>query len=132
MERTIHNPWTWQEEYGFHQANEVTNPERTLYCSGQTAVDADGAAQHAGEMGAQVGLALDNLRTVLAAAGMTLADVMRLNIYVTDLDAFFEQFEVLAEQLGAGGCQHAGTLIEVSRLAMPGLMVELEATAVSG
>ncbi len=49
MERTIHNPWTWQEKYGFHQANEVTNPARTLYCSGQTAVDADGAAQHAGE-----------------------------------------------------------------------------------
>ncbi len=63
---------------------------------------------------------------------MTLADVMRLNIYVTDLDAFFEHYEVFAEQLGAASCQHAGTLIEVSRLAMPGLMVELEATAVSG
>jgi len=132
MERSIHNPWTWQEQFGFNQANEVTSPKRTLYCSGQSAVDPDGAPQHPGDMGAQVTLALDNLQTVLSAADMTWTDVMRLNIFVTDLDAYFEHVEAVAARLGAAGCQYAGTLVEVARLAMPELMVEFEATAASG
>lgn len=130
MERTIHNPWTWQEQFGFVQGNEVRDASRTLYCSGQTPVDADGMPQHEGDMAGQVALALDNLEAVLASAAMSLADVVQLNIYVTDMDAFFEHYGVSAERLGTAGCQYAGSLLEVSRLAMPGVMVELDAIAV--
>ena len=42
MERRILNPWTWQDTYGFVQANEVTGGQRVVYCAGQTSVDADG------------------------------------------------------------------------------------------
>lgn len=52
-----------------------------LICSGQDAVDADGNAQHAGDMGAQVELALDNLQALLTAADMTFANIVRLNAY---------------------------------------------------
>lgn len=131
MERTIHNPWTWQEQFGFEQGNEVRNPNRILYCSGQTAVDADGVPQHVDDMAGQIALALDNMEAVLSSAGMKMADVVRLNIYTTDLDAFFEGYGTFMERIGTGGCRHVGSLLEVSRLAMPGLMVELEATAVA-
>lgn len=131
MERRIVNPWRWQDDYGFVQANEVSGHQRVLICSGQTSVDAQGNPLHAGDMAAQINQALDNLETVLAGAGMTLANVMRLNYYTTDIGAFFGAAETLGARLAAGGCQSAGTLLGVTGLAFPGLMIEIEATAVA-
>ena len=85
------NPWDWADKFGFSQAVEVTGATRTLYCAGQTSVDAEGNPIHPGDMEAQLAQAFDNLETVLAAAGMTLANVVRLNYYVTDIPAYFEQ-----------------------------------------
>lgn len=81
-------------------------------------------------MGAQVGQALDNLETVLGEAGFALADVVRLNYYVTDVDAFVAAGEVYGAKLAEAGCRPASTLLGVSRLAIPSLLVEVEATAV--
>jgi hypothetical protein len=52
-----------------------------------------------------------------------------LNYYTTDVDRFFEAAEALGPRLAAAGCQSAGTLLGVARLAFPELMVEMEATA---
>ena len=129
MERQIINPWSWQDQFGFVQALAVRG-EQTIYLSGQTSVDADGGPIHEGDMVAQVGQALDNLESVLHESGCGLSNVVRLNYYTTDLDEFFEAMEVLARRLKAAGCRPATTLLEVSRLALPPLLVELEATAV--
>ncbi len=131
VSRTPVNPWQWSVEMGFNQAELVEGKTRELYCAGQTAVDAAGAPQHANDMDAQVSLAVDNLEVVLTAAGMTLANVVRLNIYTTDVDRFFAAYGGLAGRLGAAGVAPPGTLLGVSRLAYPELMVELEATAVA-
>jgi enamine deaminase RidA (YjgF/YER057c/UK114 family) len=125
------NPWTWQDTFGYVQANEVTGVERVLVCAGQTSVDENGAPQHPGDMERQLGLALDNLETVLREAGMDLSHVVRLNYYTTDVDAFFQASEAIGPRLGAAGCRAAGTLLGVTRLAFPELMVEVEATAVA-
>lgn len=130
MERRIVNPWTWQDQFGFVQANETSGVERVLLCSGQTSVAADGQPTHEGDMGAQVVQALDNLETVLSEAGFALADVVRLNYFVTDVDAFIQAGEVYGAKLAQAGCRPASTLLGVSRLALPPLMVEVEATAV--
>jgi enamine deaminase RidA (YjgF/YER057c/UK114 family) len=82
-------------------------------------------------MTAQVNKALDNLEAVLQKAGMGLANVVRLNIYTTDVDGIFPALPVWAGRLGAAGCKPASTLLGVQRLAFPQLMVELEATAVA-
>lgn len=131
MERRIINPWQWQDEFGYVQANEVRGAQRVLYCSGQAANDETGAAVHAGDIRAQITLALDNLETLLRQAGFTLADIMRLNIYVTDVDQFFANYDAFIGRLAAAGCQHAGSLIGVTRLAFPEMMIEIEATAVA-
>lgn len=130
MERRIVNPWTWQDEFGFVQANETTGVERVLLCSGQTSVGADGQPLHEGDMSAQATQALDNLEIVLTQAGFALADVVRLNYYVTDVDAFLEAGEASGARLARSGCLAASTLLGVSRLAIPSLMIEIEATAV--
>jgi enamine deaminase RidA (YjgF/YER057c/UK114 family) len=88
MERRIINPWTWTDHYGVAQAVEITGASRTLICSGQIAVDAEGHPLHAGDMKAQLKLALDNLETVLRQADFTFSDVVRLNVYTTHMDAF--------------------------------------------
>ena len=131
MERTAVNPWQWSVEMGFNQGEVVTGETRTLYLAGQTSVSAEGQPQHPGDMAAQIALATDNIEAVLAQAGMTLANVVRLNIYTVDVDAFFESFGVLAGRLAAAGVAPPGTLLGVTRLAFPELMVELEATAVA-
>jgi enamine deaminase RidA (YjgF/YER057c/UK114 family) len=86
---------------------------------------------HPGDMVAQGELALDNLETVLTQAGMTLANVVRLNYYTTDVDAFFAAAEQLGPRLAAAGCRPASTLLGVTRLAFPELLIEIEATAVA-
>ena len=129
MEREIVNPWTWQEQFGFVQANVVSGAERTVYCAGVASVDADGNPVHEGEMAAQLGQSLDNLETLLRESGCTLSDVVRLNYYTTDVDAFFGAMEGLASRLGEAGCRPASTLVQVPRLALPPLLVEIEATA---
>ena len=130
MDRRIINPWTWQDSYGYVQANEVRGAERTLYCAGLGPVDDDGNLQHEDDMRAQLGLALDNLETLLGEAGMSLADVVRLNWYTTDIDAFWGGYESAARRLAEAGCRPASTLLGISRLARPGMMIEIEATAV--
>jgi enamine deaminase RidA (YjgF/YER057c/UK114 family) len=131
VERRVVNPWTWQDALGFVQANEVTGAQRTLFCAGQASVDANGAPLHVGDMRGQIAQALDNLEVVLTRAGFTLADVVRLNIYTTDVDGFFEAYDVATTRLAEGGCRQASTLLGVTRLAFPELLVEIEATAVA-
>lgn len=130
MDKEIVNPWTWQDQFGFVQANVVEDAQRVVYCAGQTSVDDDGAPVHPGDMSAQVLQAVANLETVLTQSGMKLADVVRLNYYVTDIDAFFAAAESLGGVLAKAGCRPASTLLGVSRLAFPDLLVEIEATAV--
>jgi enamine deaminase RidA (YjgF/YER057c/UK114 family) len=117
--------------FGFNQAELVEGAGKVLFCSGQTSVDADGGPQHPGDMAAQISLAVDNLEAVLAEAGMSLANVVRLNYYTTDVDEFLGNMAVVGERTGAAGIAPAGTLLGVARLAFPELMIELEATAVA-
>ena len=131
IERTVINPVTWSVAMGFNQGEIVSGPARTLYCSGQTAMSGDGQPQHDGDMVAQVALSLDNLEGVLGEAGMSLANLVRLNVYTTDVDLLFQHYGVLASRLGAAGVAPTTTMLGVSRLAIPGQMVELEGTAVA-
>ncbi|TCP51965.1 enamine deaminase RidA (YjgF/YER057c/UK114 family) [Tamaricihabitans halophyticus] len=130
MRRTAVNPVSWSVEMGFNQGELVSGHTRTLYCSGQTAMSEDGKPEHAGDMAAQVALSLDNLVAVLVEAKMSLANLVRLNVYTTDVDLLFAHYGVLASRLAAAGAAPATTMLGVTRLAIPGQLVELEGTAV--
>ncbi|MFI6294647.1 RidA family protein [Nonomuraea sp. NPDC050790] len=131
MERTAVNPWPWSVELGYNQGEVVSGQARTLYISGQTAMSGDGKPQHDDDMAAQLALSLGNLEAVLGEAGMSLANLVRLNVYTTDVDLLFQHYGVLAGRLGAAGVAPTTTMLGVTRLAIPGLMVELEGTAVA-
>jgi enamine deaminase RidA (YjgF/YER057c/UK114 family) len=131
VERTAVNPVTWSVEMGFNQGEIVSGHSRTLYISGQTALNGEGKPQHDGDIAAQLVLSLDNLEAVLGDAGMSLANLVRLNVYTTDVDLLFPHYGVLAGRLGAARVAPTTTMLGVTRLAIPGQMVELEGTAVA-
>ncbi|GHH45000.1 RidA family protein [Streptomyces candidus] len=131
VERTAVNPVAWSVEMGFNQGEVVSGHTRTLYISGQTAMSDEGKPQHDGDMEAQLALSVDNLEAVLREAGMTLANLVRLNVCTTDVDELFPHYGVLAARLGAAGVAPTTTMLGVTRLAIPGQLVELEGTAVA-
>lgn len=128
--RTPVNPWPWSLEYGFNQAELVQGASRVLVLSGQGAAAADGALEHAGDLPGQVSLSLDNIETVLGEVGMTLGNVVRINVFTTDVDAMMGAWGELAKRFAAAGVRPTSTLVGVTRLAFPDMMVEIEATAI--
>jgi reactive intermediate/imine deaminase len=112
-----------------HHANGVRAGD-TVYVSGQVALDAAGRLVAPGDVVGQTRQALDNVKTVLAAAGATLDDVVKVTVYLANVDDRPRVNEVRKAYFGAN--RPASTLVEVSRLAIAGLLVEIEAIAVIG
>lgn len=131
MQTRAINPTDWLGAFNIHHGIEVTGAERVLYLSGQTSNGPDGAPMHAGDLPAQFRLAWTNLKAALAEAGMAPANVVRLNIYTTDVDGFMGAAGDLVGVLAADGCTPVSTLLGVTRLFEPSILVELEATAVA-
>jgi reactive intermediate/imine deaminase len=103
--------------------------DNLLFIAGQVALDGDGNVVDAGDMAAQVRQVLENLKTVLATAGADFSNVVKVNIFTTDIDSFLETSAVRREFLG----DHppASTLVQIERLARPVFLVEIEAIAIA-
>ncbi|EEA94602.1 RidA family protein [Pseudovibrio sp. JE062] len=129
MKRTAVNPWAWSLKLGYNQAEVIEGTKRQVVCAGQTSVDGEGNPQHPGDMRSQIALALDNLEAVLSAADMGLANITRLRIYATDVDEAMKHFDLLGARFGPVQAAPPMTLLGVTRLAIPPLMFEIEATA---
>ncbi len=123
------NPTAWSAAFGFDQAQLRPAPAQLLTASGQGPVDETGALLHEDDPAAQLALAVENVETLLETAGMDLTDVLRLTVYAADVDAVLAHFGVLAERLARVGATPPMTLVGVARLALPGMLVELEITA---
>jgi enamine deaminase RidA (YjgF/YER057c/UK114 family) len=129
MERQSINPWSSSITLGFDQAQLVEGHRRLLVCSGQDAVDADGSPQHPDDMAAQLERSLDNLEAVLAGAEMTLADVVRLNVYTTDMGELLKHWPRLTKRFEPSDSRFVTSVLGVTALPAPQLLVMLEATA---
>lgn len=127
MNRTPINPSPWSIDLGFDQGELVEGHKRVLFCSGQDAMDAEGNPQHPGDLPAQLDLSLDNLEAVLADAGMTFANVVRLNFFTTDVDELFKQFGTVKNRFGDN--RYATSVLGVAQLPAR-FLVMVEATAV--
>jgi len=99
----------------------------TLYLSGIVPVDADGEVVGGENVVAQARQVFDNMRRVLAAAGAAPADVVKVTVYLLDVDDRPLINPVRQEFFGSA--RPASTLVEVSRLAVPGARLEIEAVA---
>lgn len=126
--KTPVNPWSWQDARGFTQAWRVEGATTIVYVSGQVALDADGNLVGAGDFEAQARQTFDNIGQVLAKAGASFDDIVKLNVYLTDTANLPALGRIKAGYIK--GQQPASTAVGVTALAMPGLLLEVEATAV--
>ncbi len=112
----------------YSQAVKVTGAQAVLFISGQVAYDKDGGVAHRGDFKAQAREALRSLKALVEAQGGTLASIVKLNTYVTDVRYRADLVGIREEFFGRKG--PASTLVEVSALAHPDWLIEIEAIAV--
>jgi 2-iminobutanoate/2-iminopropanoate deaminase len=102
-------------------------PGKLIFLSGMLARDNDGNLVGKNDMGAQIRQVGENMKTALAAAGASLADLVRTMTFTTDIDEFFRHIDVRMQYFAASP---TSATIQISRLSHPDFMVEVEAMAV--
>ena len=129
-ERQIINPPELAQPRGFNHGIVCTGG-RILFLAGQDASNATGVICAPGDLPAQYEQVVKNLKAVVEAAGGTLADIVKLNIFVTDRDAYRAQLKQLGAIHRAYFGQHYPTLalLEVKGLFQPDALIEMEGIA---
>ena len=121
----IHNPSAVHAAPTYSHGIEVPPNARWLYISGQVGAGRDGKPLEGIE--AQTRQAFENLKAILASAGMSLTDVVKVTSYLINEDLIDGFRKARAEQMGDH--RPAATLVIARRLAQPGWLVEIEAVA---
>ena len=112
----------------YSQGIKVSQSQAILFLSGQVAYTADGAPAHRGDFAAQARGAYEAIKALIEAQGGTLANVVKITTYVTDMRYRADLAPIRAEFFGTKG--PASTLVEISALAHPDWLIEIEAIAV--
>jgi len=112
----------------YSQGVKVTGAQTILFLSGQVAYEKDGTPAFRGDFAAQARGAFDAIKALVESQGGTLANVVKITTYVTDMRHRAEWASIREEFFGKKGC--ASTLVEIRALAHPDWLVEIEAIAV--
>jgi enamine deaminase RidA (YjgF/YER057c/UK114 family) len=112
----------------YSQVVTVSGSGRQIFVAGQLARDAQGNCVGKGDMRAQIQQVGENIKACLEAAGATLADIVKTNTYVTDYEEFSKHSDMRLRYFGPA--TPTSTTVQISRLADPDAMVEIEAIAV--
>jgi 2-iminobutanoate/2-iminopropanoate deaminase len=113
-----------------HVARVELGDRTLLQLSGQVAIDADRKIVGGDDMAAQADFIMDNITAILAAHGASLADVVNVRTFVTDMGRLGEFGKVRAARFT--GTPPTITTVEVSRLWVPGALLEVEVLAIKG
>ena len=111
----------------YTQVVTVSGSGRQIFVAGQLARDPDGNCVGKGDMRAQIRQVGENIKTCLAAAGASLADIVKTNTYVTDFEEFQKHGDMRVRYFGPA--TPTSTTVEVRRLAHPDFMIEVEVIA---
>ena len=128
MKRTlISSGTTWEKQYGYSRA---VRGGDWVFVAGTTAVDDTGAVVGPGSPGAQAAFIYRKIARALEQAGSSLSDVVRVRTFITDIARWEEVARVQGEVFGE--IRPAATLLQVSALVSPDLLVEIEVDALKG
>ena len=127
--RRFLNPEALPPPAGYSHVVELT-ARRLVYISGQVPLDRTGELVGAGEIEAQTRQVFENLSAALAAVGASWSDVVKLNYFLLDV-GHVQTVRAIRDEYVDTERPPASTLVEVSRLALDGALIEIEAIAVS-
>jgi len=102
----------------------------TIYVAGQLPYDKDGTLIGVGDIKAQTRRVFENIKKIVTAGGGTMDDIVKVTVFVTDVRYREPYGEVRSEFFGAN--PPASTLVQISSLAVPDALIEIEAIAVVG
>ncbi|TBR39299.1 MULTISPECIES: RidA family protein [Dyella] len=122
------NPSGMPKTNGYSHVVNVPEARHVIYVSGQLGIDANGKL--APDFRSEATQAFENVRKALAAAGADFKDVVRLNIYVTNMDAQMITLREVRNRYIDMANPPASTALEIKRLVVPTANVEIEVTAV--
>jgi len=126
MQKTIIQPYgLWDPRPRFAQVTKIGNQ---VYIAGQTSVDSDGNVVGKGDIEAQCRQVFVNLEKCLLSAGATFDDVVKINVFSTDLEAHRGVISKIRQEYFSSG-PVTSTTVQVSRLVDPVWLVEIEAIA---
>ena len=114
----------------YSQAVKVSGAETILYLSGQVAYDDNGGVAHPGDFKAQTRAALQAVKAQVEAGGGTMANIVKVNTYLTDIRHRADYGPIREEFFGKNKKMPASTLVAVTALAQPEFLIEIEAIAV--
>ena len=121
------NPSTIHAPMGYSHVAEVSRG-KIVFISGQIAIDKDGNLVGKDDFAAQARCAFTNLKNALESVGATMSNIVKINYYVVDMSRMQDLREIRDTFLT--GSKPASTAVGVTRLARPGLLIEIEAVAV--
>ena len=122
------NPSTMSKPIGFAHVVDITGPGRMIYIAGQLGIDADGKV--VGSLREQIAQAFENVRQGLSAVGASFKDIVKLNVYLVDIQTNIGVFRAARDEILKLEQPPVSTAVGVPALARPGTLVEIEATAV--
>ena len=125
--RRIGSGGPWEASAGYSRALAIGD---SCWVAGTTDAGPDGRSRHPGDVAAQARAILEIIERALAEAGFGLADVVRTRMFVTDIGRSAEVIAVHGEVFGE--IRPAATMVEVSALMDPSLLIEIEAEARRG
>src|ERR1700730_17589697 len=122
------NPPTMSQPIGFALVVDITAPGLTLYTGAQLGIDTEGKV--AGSLGEQIAQAFENVREALSAVGAGFKDIVKLNVYLVDIQANIGVFRAARHEILTLEQPPVSTAVGVPELARPSTLVEIEAVAV--
>jgi reactive intermediate/imine deaminase len=114
----------------FSQAIAVDAKGKLVFISGMTARRADGTIAGIGDIEAQTRQVCENLKSAMEAAGGTMDDICRVDVYVRNMEHFEKIHQVRREYFGSP--PPASTMVEVTKMTSPDYLIEISAIAVIG
>ena len=121
------NPASMHKPPGYTHVVEATGPGRIVYIAGQLGLDRDG--KMAGDFRGQAVQAFDNLKAALTEVGADFGQVMKINMYFTDIAAQLPILREVRDRYVNTAAPPASTAVQISKLARDGALFEIEAVA---
>lgn len=130
MQKKFINPKTLPATLGYSHVVEVSNAKRTIYISGQVAINADGHIIGNGDLGTQTRQVFKNIKVALEASELNFNDVVKLTFFLTDISQMAIVRDIRDQYINTNN-PSASSAVEVNKLINDKLLIEIEAIAVA-